>query len=222
MKKDAKYLFNYPVKNTQITLEDRKIQLTIVDEPDCYLEELSKEDGEGRLYLPYWTYLWESSIGLAQHILQFLSAISNISILEIGCGYGLAGIVACQVGAKVVFTDFEHDALSFARHNLHLNGEISTNFVQMDWSAPCFQYNFDVILGADVIYEEQNWISIIDLLTSHLAPKGIAIFAEPYRKNADGFFKSIRERGFTIQKSSCTISLEQKTTAINILEIKHV
>ncbi len=222
MKKDAKYLFNYPVKNTQITLEDRIIQLTIVEEPDCYLEQLSKEDGEGRLYLPYWTYLWESSIGLAQHILQFLSEISNKSILEIGCGYGLAGIAANQVGAKVVFTDFEHDALSFARHNVQLNVGMSTDFVQMDWSAPCFQNNFDVILGADVIYEEQNWDPIIDLLASLLAPKGIAIFAEPNRNNADGFIECIRERGFSIEKSTCTVLLEQNTTEINIFEVKRV
>lgn len=220
MKRDVKNLFNYPVRNTQIDIEGRNIHLTIVEEPDCYLDQLSKEDSQGRLYLPYWIYLWESSIGLAQHISQFLSVMSNNSVLEIGCGYGLAGSIACAVGANVVFTDFEYDALQFARHNLRQKYRLHAAYVQMDWSAPCFKNGFDVILGADVIYEEHNWVQIIDLLDSLLAPNGMAIFAEPNRKNADGFFERIRERGFVIEKSTSTFSLDQKTVEVNIFETK--
>ncbi|RKU10977.1 hypothetical protein C6501_13345 [Candidatus Poribacteria bacterium] len=215
-------LNDYPVTNTTIQLSGREILLTIVDDPDRFLDELSKEDSEGELFLPYWIYLWESAIALARHVSEKREVFTDQHILEIGCGFGLAGIAASQAGAKVVFTDFEHDALLFAKHNAQLNSVDSATFVQMDWSAPCFHCKFDVILASDVIYEEQNWQPILCLLQSLLIDDGIAIFSEPNRKNADGFFECIRENGFDFEKSTCTISLDQKTTLINIYTVKRV
>ncbi len=214
------YLKNYPITHTTIQLRNREIQLTIVDDPDHFLDKLSREDSEGRLFLPYWIYMWESAIGLARHVSEIGETFSNQNILEIGCGFGLGGIVASQAGAKVIFTDFEYDALLFAKHNAQQNGIDSAIFVQMDWNAPCFHSKFDVILASDVIYEEQNWKPILGLLQNLLAPQGIALFSEPNRKNADGFFRCIRKNGFTYQKSTCSISLNQKTTSINIYTIK--
>lgn len=221
MKQYGRPFLHYPLKNTEICLNNRKFQLTVVNDPDQYLEILSKEDVEGTLFLPYWTYLWESSIGLAQYLSDNSTTLSNKSILEIGCGYGLAGIVAAKFGAKVIYTDFEHDALLFARYNSQQNDVSADTYVQMNWSAPCFQKRFDFILGADVIYEEQNWDPIIELLHNLLELKGVAIFSEPNRKNADGFCKLIRENGFTFKKSICSISLQEKTGKINIFQVKH-
>ncbi|MDE0314265.1 MAG: methyltransferase domain-containing protein [Candidatus Poribacteria bacterium] len=214
-------LNDYPVTDTTIQLSDREIQLTIVDDPDRFLDKLSREDSEGRLFLPYWIYLWESAIGLARHISELDKVLSDKRVLEIGCGIGVAGITACQAGAKVIFTDFEHDALLFAKHNAQQNGIDSAIFIQMDWNALCFQDKFDIILASDVIYEEQNWEPILSLLQNLLNPDGVAFFSEPNRKNADGFFKCIRDNGFTYKKSICSISLNQKTTRINIYKIEH-
>ena len=200
---------NYPIRNTTISLGNREIQLTVIDEPDRFLEKLSREDSDGKLYLPYWTYLWESAIGLAHHIAAIEQTLSDQHILEIGCGFGLAGIAACHAGAKVVFTDFEREALLFAQHNAQQNGADSAVFVQMDWNAPCFQCQFDVILAADVIYEEHHWQPILVLLRRLLAPNGIALFSEPNRKNADGFFINLQDNGFTYQKSICTLALSR-------------
>ena len=215
-------LLVYPTTNTTLEIGNGEIQLTIVDEPDLFLDKLSKEDRDGRLYLPYWTYLWESAIGLARYVSELGATFSGQHILEIGCGFGLAGIVACQAGAKVVFTDFEHDALQFALHNSQLNGIENGVFVQMDWNTPCFNSKFDVILASDVIYEEENWEPITSLLQNLLASHGIAIFSEPNRKNADGFFECISKNGFTFEKTTYPISLDQKTTQINIYTVKRI
>lgn len=212
---------DYLLRNSDICLNSRRFSLSVVDEPDRYLEELSREDVEGTLFLPYWTYLWESSIGLAEHLSDNSTILTDKRILEIGCGYGLAGIVAAKVGAIVTFTDFEYDALQFARHNSQQNDVSTGTYVQMDWAAPCFQNGFDVILGADVIYEEKNWDPIIELLHNLLHPKGKAIFSEPKRKNADGFFERIQKNGFSFKRTTRTISLEQKTAEINIFQVKH-
>lgn len=215
------HLSDYPLTNTSIQIGNRQIQLTIVDEPDRFLDKLSREDSEGRLFLPYWTYLWESAIGLAIHISE-LGELTGQFILEIGCGYGLAGTVASQADAIVVFTDFEYDALQFAWHNTKHNGVRNPVLVQMDWNTTCFKCKFDLIIASDVIYEEQNWVPILELLQSLLAPEGIALFSEPNRKNADGFFNFIRDNGFTFKKSNCSIPSEHRTIQINIYTIKRI
>ena len=215
-------LNDYPVTNMTIQIGSGEIELTIVDDPDRFLDRLSREDSEGSLYLPYWTYLWDSAIVLARHVSEIGEMLIGQHILEIGCGFGLAGIVACQAGGKVVFTDFEHNALLFAKHNTLQNNIDTATIVQMDWNRVCFQSKFDVILASDVIYEEQNWLPILDLLRNLLDPNGVAIFSEPNRKNAGGFFTDLRENGFTFEKSTCTISLDNRKTLINLYTIRGV
>ena len=91
-------LRDYPLTSTIIKLKTGRIQLTVIKEPDWFLEQLSREDSQGKLYLPYWTYLWESSIALARHAEQLGTHLKNTTVLEIGCGFGLTGIVACRMG----------------------------------------------------------------------------------------------------------------------------
>lgn len=210
----------YPITQTTIGIGNSQIKLTVVEDPDRFLDKLSREDRDGRLYLPYWTYLWESAIGLARHVSELGPSFAGEQILEIGCGFGLAGIVACCEGADVVFSDFEYEALLFAKHNTKQNGIGSANFVQMDWNAPCFECQFDVILASDVIYEEQNWQPIIDLLKNYLKPDGTALFSEPNRKNAGRFFNNIHKNGFTYEKSTCFVTLDNIEKQVNLYTIQ--
>lgn len=214
-------LQDYPLTSTIIKLKTGRVQLTLIEDPDWFLEQLSREDKEGKLYLPYWTYLWESSIGLARHVEIIGPRLKDARILEIGCGFGLAGIVACQMGARVVFTDAEQEAVRFAQHNADQNiVEENADFVQMDWNTPCFNCKFSYILAADVIYEEQHWAPILSLLQNHLSPDGIALFSEPNRGNAIGFFKHIMDNGFTYQKSTLPVTLDRQTSQVSIYTVQ--
>ncbi len=216
-------LRDYPLTSTIIKLKTGRIQLTVIKEPDWFLEQLSREDSQGKLYLPYWTYLWESSIALARHAEQLGTHLKNTTVLEIGCGFGLTGIVACRMGARVVFTDAEREALRFAYHNAEQNSvNQHADFVQMDWNTPCFNRKFRYILAADVIYEEHHWQPIITLLQDHLAPNGAALFSEPNRSNAVGFFKLLRTNGFTYQKSTAPATSDRKTSEVSIYTVRQV
>ena len=216
-------LRGYPLTSTIVKLKTGRVQLTIIEEPDWFLDRLSRKDEEGKLYLPYWTYLWEASIGLALYVEEIGTQFREAQTLEIGCGFGLAGIVACQMGARVVFTDAERDAVRFALHNAEQNSvEESADFVQMDWNTPCFNCKFPYILAADVIYEEHHWQPIVTLLQDYLTPNGIALFSEPNRKNASGFFKLLRDNGFAYQKSTCPVKLEGRTSQVAIYTVRRL
>ena len=213
---------NYPLTNTTIALETVQVALTLIEEPDWFLDRLSREDAEGKLYLPYWTYLWESSIGLARHVEKIGVQLRDTHVLEIGCGFGLTGIVACHKGATVVFTDIERDALRFTQHNAATNGVGDrTACVQMDWNAPCFNCKFRYILAADVIYEEDHWEPIVRLLEDCLTADGMALFSEPDRSNVIGFFKLLSERGFSYQKTTGPITVDGKSLWISIYTVRH-
>ncbi len=214
-------LQDYPLTSTLIKLETGRVQLTLIEEPDWFLERLGREDNQGRLYLPYWTYLWESSVGLARHIEKMGERLKDAHILEIGCGFGLTGIVACQMGARVVFTDAEQEALRFAQHNADQNGVSQrANFVQMDWNTPCFNRKFPYILASDVIYEEPHWTPITALLQEYLAPKGVALFSEPNRSNATGFFDLLTDIGFIYRKSTSPATLDGHTFQVGIYSVR--
>ena len=187
----------YPIEEKNILLITNQIRMTIVDDPDQLLDTLSKEDQWGTLHLPYWTYLWPSAIGLARY-LDLSRNFEGERTLEIGCGFGLAGIVACQKGGVVLFTDYERDTLAFARYNALQNRCADrAAFVQMDWNTPCLKGEFSRILASDVIYEDTHWNPILTLLQTYLAPDGEAIFSEPNRTSASGFLKRLSRYGFT-------------------------
>ena len=190
----------YPVEEKTIPLITNQIRMTIIDDPDQLLDTLSKEDQWGMLHLPYWTYLWPSAIGLARH-LDRSHGFAGQRILEIGCGFGLAGIVACQKGGIVLFTDYELDTLTFARYNALQSGCADrAAFVQMDWNSPCLKGKFSRILASDVIYEDTHWNPILALIQAHLTPDGEAILSEPNRTSASGFLERIGRYGFTYTK----------------------
>ena len=192
----------YPIEEKTIPLVADQIRMAIIDDPDQLLDTLSKEDPCGTLHLPYWTYLWPSAIGLARY-LDLSHGFEGQRILEIGCGFGLAGIVACQKGGVVLFTDYELDTLTFAQYNALQNGCADrSSFVQMDWNTPSLKGKFSRILASDVIYDDTHWNPILALLQTHLAPDGEAIFSEPNRTSVAGFLERISRYGFTYTKQT--------------------
>ena len=127
------------------------------------------------------------------------------------------------MGARVVFTDAEREALRFAEHNAEQNGvQEKADFVQMTWNAPCFNCKFPYILAADVIYEEHHWPPIMALLQDYLTTDGMALFSEPNRTNAIGFFKHVTDNGFTYQKFTLPVTLDRETSQVSIYTVRRV
>jgi len=142
------------------------------------------------------------------------------TVLELGCGLGLVGIVAARKGAKVLLTDYEDDALLFARYNAMVNGCQNVEFRNVDWQHPNIgERKFKYILASDVIYERTGWKPIIDILERHLLHSGAAIISEPNRLNASEFFELLDSRGFCYAKTPVTVSQDGRIRAITIYRI---
>ncbi len=71
--------------------------------------------------LTFWWGITSAAVALARH-LESSGGLSGESVLELGCGTGLAGVTAGLLGGQVTFTDYVEDALTYARKNCLLNG----------------------------------------------------------------------------------------------------
>lgn len=51
------------------------------------------------------SFVWSSGELMANYIIDHRALFKNKTILELGCGPGLPGIVAAKIGARVILTD---------------------------------------------------------------------------------------------------------------------
>jgi predicted nicotinamide N-methyase len=125
---------------------------------------------------PYWAVLWRSGIALARH-LDGLD-LAGRRVLELGCGLGVPSLVAARAGAEVVATDADPEALELLALNAEAGG-LPLRTARFDFrSGEPPRGPFDLVVAADVLYEEASVASLIDLLP-RLAPA--AVIASPDR-----------------------------------------
>jgi predicted nicotinamide N-methyase len=133
--------------------------------------------------MPYWAALWPSGLALARALPERLD---GLRVLDLGCGLGVPALVAAARGGDVTALDWAAEAVELLRENAARNG-LRLDAVHGDWRG--FSGSFDLVLGADVLYEERNADALLDVLP-RLAPR--VLLAEPGRPYAAGFFKRAR------------------------------
>ncbi len=144
---------------------------------------------------PLWSKIWEASIVLANHMAA-MPVDPRKHLLEIGCGIGLVGTVAARCGHRITMTEYNRDALNFARANARVNHTIESSepgIVELDWTKPALEGSFDMILGSEVVYKEEYFEPLLGLFRRYLKPGGEIILAEGLRKTSMEFFKRMSD-----------------------------
>jgi predicted nicotinamide N-methyase len=143
---------------------------------------------------PYCSVLWRSGVALASALDDRLE---GLRVVELGCGLAVPSIAAARLGASVLATDADPEALELVIRNAELN-EVHLDTAAGDWSAPVELLErapFDLVLAADVLYERENVATLLSLLP-RLAPA--AWLADPGRPAAGAFIEQARTRGWSI------------------------
>lgn len=178
-----------PLIEHVISLPGRQLQIRAYASVDALLERVSDPDD-----IPFWAELWSSSRALAGWLWQ--QDLRGLRVLELGCGVGLAGIAAALRGARVLQTDYAPEALALSRDNALLNGCRSISRRLADWRRFPDLGSFDLILGADILYEPQVHPDLARVLERHLEPSGRAVLADPGRMGAERFLAAAEARGW--------------------------
>ena len=158
-------------------------------DPDILLDQIT----EAEYYafderMPYFGAVWPSAESLVAR-LQSGPALDGKDVLDLGCGLGSCGIAAATRGAHVTFVDWEPRALEIAEQSaLHQEAPLSRfDFVVADWRKPPKLRPFDLILGADVLYEDRNAPAVATFLVQHLKPGARRGSPTPIGRTRGGF-----------------------------------
>jgi predicted nicotinamide N-methyase len=146
--------------------------------------------------LPYWADVWPSSLILARRLAN--APGKGRSLLELGCGLGIVSITAMRSEFQVLASDYYDDALRFTRANAWRNLGREPAVRMIDWRAlPTDLGTYDLIVAADVLYEMTYAEFVADALAAALAPRAMAIIADPGRVAVDQFIEACVARGLT-------------------------
>jgi predicted nicotinamide N-methyase len=144
---------------------------------------------------PYWAHLWLGARALARRLSES-GTLTRRRVLDLGCGIGLPGLVAAALGAETWFVDREPAALEFVRHSALHNGLSAVRTACIDFSRESLPVRFDVILGAEVVYDPASYDPLCDFLVRHVAARGEIQLTDAFRSDAEKFFAELRARGF--------------------------
>lgn len=211
-------------------VHDLAIPFTQIADPDHVLDQVAEEADRlerlsGRrtagdqLHLPYWAELWDSALGIGQLLVTRRADLSGRSAMDLGCGMGLAGTVAARIGMRVLFVDLEPPALLFAQLN-SLADAARVRTRRLNWQTDRLGERFELILGADILYERKQWDFLEPFWRTHLDPGGTVLLGEPGRQTGEMFIDWIGRRGWSLQQYLEPVVTRARP--IRILELKRV
>lgn len=185
-----------PPVREKVILEDRTFLIERPTDPDLLLNHPAIHDAFDRdEHMPYWAELWPGARMMGKALLRE-SWPENQTALEVGCGLGLAGVVALSVGLHVIFSDYNLTALQFAEMNARANGYSNFELMPLDWRFPPEDLQVPLILASDVIYESRNIDPLLKLIHTILAPEGLCLLSDQNRAPAELFREALTREGF--------------------------
>jgi len=211
-----KFLSKYETDISELKIGGKNFRFFVPKTIDRFInsKELMKD-------FPLWARIWEASFVLADYIAR-MPLEPEKSFLEIGSGIGMVGIVAASFGHNITMTEYDKNALNFAKANAELNlasGSRNLKITDLDWNDPKMNSRFDYITGSEVIYKEDAFAPLLKLFMDYLKHGGEIILAETVRKTSMDFFRQAKE-SFDIRAQKKKLRTEDEETVIILARMK--
>lgn len=177
------------------------------DDPEGIAEEL----GISSSFWPLFGVIWPSSLVLAHHIWDYQTESKRI--LEVGCGMALSSLLLNKQHADVTATDYHPEVEKFLDRNTQLNNDDDIPFERVDWADENDTLGlFDLIIGSDILYEDQHIELLTNFIIAHAKPECEVIVVDPGRGRKTKLSKQMIEHGFSSDciKPANTDYLEQE------------
>lgn len=132
---------------------------------------------------PTWAYTWPAGLRLLGDLAELID-LRGLRVCDLGCGRGLLGLAALQLGAASVhFCDASETVLSYVQECLDHNGLSQRSSCHPHrWGTPIPGAPFDLILGGDILYRPECFTELLDSIATGLSQEGQALLADPRQK----------------------------------------
>lgn len=143
-------------------------------------EDIAKNLGINSTLWSVFGVVWPSSLVLAHYIAHYQT--NGKRILEIGCGIALTSLLLNKQHADITATDFHPEAEFFLKRNTTLNQDADIDYERTSWSETTDKLGrFDLIIGSDVLYEDQHIEQLANFIENHSKPYCEVILVDPGR-----------------------------------------
>lgn len=144
---------------------------------------------------PLFGLLWPAGCVLAERMSRI--DFRGRRVLEVGCGLGLASLVAAACGADVTASDVHPLAGAFLRENAALNHLAPIRFHRGDWKlSDATLGQFDLIVGSDLLYDRTMPGALAGFIERHAERHAEVIVVDPGRGLQAPFGKLMGGNGF--------------------------
>lgn len=183
-----------------LTIGGRTWQIRAAADQDALLAQ-----SDAFSVFPFGLLLWESAVAIAEALALAPEQARGRSVLELGAGVGLAGLVAASLGAHVTQSDHAAEALALAAGNAEANGVTGIVSVAADWQEWSSQGRYDLVIGADILYDRAVHAPLRAIFARNLATGGKLLLADPGRHDTPEFLRSLAEAGWRITTRSMPV-----------------
>ncbi|WP_147821918.1 class I SAM-dependent methyltransferase [Salidesulfovibrio onnuriiensis] len=220
-RKKTSGLVDEPGHRVSVEVEGRTWRLDRASDLEALWEAMDEASMGDDERLPYWVELWPASVLLGRWLVRNAEVLRGRRCLDLGCGLGLTGMIASDLGAEVVAFDYEWPAVRFALHNGRVNKVRQPLWTVMDWRRPAFRdHCFDFIWGGDVLYEKRFFEPLKLLFRSSLAEGGKIWIGEPVRTVSRPVWEELEADGFHTNKITTEkVALCGQNATVNLWEI---
>ncbi len=197
------HLYNAIKQRYQVAFEpfrvgDHALQLLKITDLEQILE--GKDPLKDVSSFPFWIRLWEAAIVLCEYIAA-QPCEPGTTLLELGAGLGAPGLMAAKVGYQVTLSDYEQLILDFERINAAASKLVNVNCLMLDWLNPPEMERFDVILGAEILFRDEFFQPLLNVLDKTLKPGGVVYLAHDVKRRSLEPFLKMAEADYRIAAS---------------------
>ena len=197
-----------------VTVGDERVALWQVVDLERHVDRAALLGAEDPPEPPYWAHLWSGARVLADVVPQRAG-----TVLEIGCGLGLPGLVAARRGARVTFLDRGPAALAFVRASATANAVVDARLVVADATGAALRARFDLVLVAELLYDRALFGSLASALARWIVPGGRALLSDAGRTDTRAFYPALEAAGLRWRAEEHVVREERLPVTVRLVEI---
>ncbi len=149
---------------------------------------------------PLFGVVWPSSLVLAHYLCDYDTGSRRI--LEVGCGMALSSLLLNKQLKNITATDYHPESEAFLKRNTLLNADREIDYEQVGWADAKDELGlFDLIIGSDLLYEDEHIALLANFIEGHSKPSCEVIIVDPGRGRKNKLSARMVDFGFASSQS---------------------